>query len=117
MIGSLLRQVKLYLNPPKKGDVYLGDPLRFVIAKPMEYILHGLKDKTGKTLWEPLPSEDCYKITIENDSMPDYYICQSEVLCLSEAMSVMQWHKRTQPKRIGKELFNSMIINGTLGKG
>jgi hypothetical protein len=113
LVKTLFNKLWLYFYPPKKGDSFIGDPLRFVIARPVEYVLHGLKDKNGNTTWEPIPSFGCYILTIENDQMP-YYVCKSEVLCGND--SIKLWNERSQPKRFGKKMFKDMIATGVLKK-
>lgn len=111
-----LQKLKLYLNPPKEGDVYVGNPIFFVVNRPIEKILHGMKDKYGMSMWEVVPSDDAYKLTIESGSMPTYYKCKSEILVIDMSFSYKKWLVRTQSRRIGKSMFIDMILNGLIQK-
>jgi hypothetical protein len=118
MLKSLYNRIKLHFNPPKAGDTFYAHPAYFVICKPMEQILHGLKDKFGNSLYEPIPSNRCYRITIESDTMPDYYRCTAEVFCVQANAQFItnggKWMPRCQPKRIGKSFLKSLLIDGKL---
>jgi len=122
MIRKLFNRIKVFVNPPKTGGVYYGNPTRFVTAKPVEYVLHGLKDRHGKTILEPIPSNYGYRITIESDAMPTYYRCTAEVLCKSvdplyiTDNNMGQWMKRSQPRKILKSLFKDLLKSGILVK-
>ena len=116
MFIRLFRKISLLLNPPKKGDVYYGDPVWWIIHKPVEHILHGLKDKYGNNLYDPIPSGDCFRLTITNTSMESYYVLDSEVFCRSKNSNVSIWMKRTQPRRMGKETLEQFVLAGMLRK-
>lgn len=114
MIKRLIRKIKLHFDPPFKRDCYYTDPFGFIIGNALEQILHGMRTTNGDVLWEPVPSDRCYRLTIEMDSMP-YYRCTSEVLVTSVSNpSEKKWIKRVQPKRILKEKFHEMILDGRL---
>jgi hypothetical protein len=115
MIRKLFNTIKYHVNRPKKGDTFYGDPLLFVIGKPVEYVLYGLTDRTGKNIVEIVPSWDCYRVTVTNNSHPLYYVFQAEVLCATQ--DSFKWMVRNQPVRFTKENFKRMVINGTLTKG
>jgi hypothetical protein len=117
MVQRFFRKLHLYFKPPKKGDVFYGDPTHFVCQRPVEQILFGLKDKYGNSTWQPIPSFYCYKITIESDSMPSYYICKAQVMCKSQKFQLIEWQERCQPKRIDKYLFKTFVLDGLLKKG
>lgn len=114
----LFRKLKLYFKPPKAGDVYYGNPINFV-NKPLEKILHGLKDKSGDDLYVPIPNKECYRLIIESAEIL-FYRCISEVFCKSVVLDkygyndLGRWMKRTQSRRIGKDSFENMIIGGVL---
>lgn len=117
MIKELARKIELYFYPPYPGDVYYGDPFEFVIGKPMEQVLHKMRSVGGhEAFWEAVPSEHCVRLTIESDSMP-YYRCTSEILATNVAnQSEKKWLRRVQPRRILKEVFHQMIIDGRIEK-
>jgi hypothetical protein len=114
MIKKFYNKIKYSLNVPKVGNTYYGDPLLFVIGKPVEYVLYGLTDKNGNKLVEIVPSWDCYRITIRS-IQPLYYILDAEVFCATK--DNFKWMSRTQPVRFNKENFKQMVIGGTLTKG
>jgi hypothetical protein len=114
MFSRTIRKFKLFLRPPKKGDVFYGDPLWFVIHRPIEYILHGLKDKNGTTIHHPIPSKDCFCVVIEHCGNENY-IVGTEVFCDTKTNNnIGIWFKRSQPKRIAKEMFEELVLNGLL---
>lgn len=117
MLKKLINKINLWLNPPRPGSFYYGDPLYFVVGKPIEHVLHGLKDKNGEPIFYPIPSAGCYRLMIES-IFDDYYCCKSEVLCYSLNMDsgIGKWMKRTQTKRINKVIFNEFIVQGILSK-
>jgi hypothetical protein len=117
MLFRLYTKVKLWIRPPKSRDAYCANPKNFVIGKPIEQVLHGLKNKHGETIYFPMPSDDCYRLTIESDVMP-YYICMSEVFIHGKNWdnNFGLWMKRSQPKRIGKDYFKQLIVDGILRK-
>ena len=117
MIDRLIRRFKLWRNPPYKGDVYYGDPFDFIIGSPIEQRLHKMFDQSGNTrLWYPIPSDSTVRLTIEADSMP-YYRCTCEVLVTSVSdKNKHEWLKRVQPRRILKDRFHEMILDGRLKK-
>ena len=117
MIRRLIARYRLWRDPPYKGDVFYGDPFGFIIGSGVEQRLHRMYDPTGNTrLWEPIPSDGTYRLTIEMDSMP-YYRCTSEVLCTDvNDSSKKMWLKRVQPRRILKENLHHMILEGIIKK-
>jgi len=110
-----VKKALLLIKPPKKGDVYYGDAFEFVTARPVEKILHGMKDKHGDTLWIESMGHGTYKITIESSSMP-YYICKAEVLVQSKKGYDFTWLTRVQPRRIVKGVLTDMIADGRIDK-
>ena len=114
MIKKLFKTLKYRFSPPKKGNTYYGDPLLFVIGRPVEYVLYGLTDKTGKKLFEIVPSWDCYRITIKS-IQPNYYVFDAEIFCTTS--NGFKWISRSQPVRFNKENFKRMAIDGTFTKG
>lgn len=115
MIRRLIKKIKLRFYPPKSGDVYVGDPFFFFIGKNVEYILHGMRNKYGDPLWCTFPGSTTYRMTIESDAMP-YYRCTSEVLAYAKDGSTKRWMKRSQPRRIKKNTFINLILDGKLEK-
>lgn len=113
MILRLINRIKFHLNPPKKGDVYFGDPFDFVCGKLIEHVMHRTKSISGETIWQVIVSDGAYKLTIESDAMP-YYRCKAEVLCENVAGYGKEWLERVQPRRISKEVFKQMIIDGRI---
>lgn len=116
MIRSLVSRVKYFLNPPKKGDVYYGDPFDFIIGKLLEQCLHGMRTVSGDASWNPVPSDGTVKLTITLDCMP-YYVCKSEVLGENVNDHSKKWLERSQPRRICKKAFKQMILDERLEKG
>jgi hypothetical protein len=110
---------KLWMNPPKKGEVYHGDNFDFLIGKPMEQILHGLRDKNGNPIYNPAFGEGSYKVTILLDCMP-YYVLECDSLVYENSYSNnrndFRWVKRTQNRRIPKNHVIEMILDGRLKK-
>lgn len=115
MIRKLIKRIKLYLDPPKTGDVYYGDTFDFIVGNSIEYVLHGMRDREGDVLWCTIPGRAAYRLTIELDVMP-YYRCTSEVLAYSKDGSSKKWLTRSQPRRICKKKFVTMIVEGRLEK-
>lgn len=113
MLIRLARKFKLFLNPPKKGDTYYGDSLWFIVHRPVEYVLHGLKDKNGNNMYEPIPSKGAVRFLLEQCGNENY-ILGSEVLCRIESSQEWIWMKRTQPRRMRKEMFEEFVIAGML---
>lgn len=111
-------KVCLYFHSPRIGDIHFGNPKDFVIGRPIEYVLHGLKDRTGATMWHPIPTFGCFRLTIEKETPEkDGYVCRSEVLCDTErGLHLIDWHRRSQPKLINKSMFKGFILNSTLKK-
>jgi hypothetical protein len=122
MMTCLLRKINLFLDPPKKGDIYYGDPVWFIISRPTEFILHGLKDKYGNIMYDPVPSKGGVRFIIEHCGNLNF-ILGSEVLChlLNRNKPVMDindfvWKKRTQPRRMAREMFREFVLTGMLWK-
>jgi hypothetical protein len=115
MLKKLLTRIKLKIDPPRPGDVFFGDPFEFIFGSLIEYSLHGTRNLYGMVVWHPIPSNGCYRLTVESDSMP-YYRCTSEVLCTSYDGDERAWKKRSQPRRISKHVFHDMIVEGRLKK-
>lgn len=120
----MINKLKFCFNPPKVGNVYYSDPIYFVISKPIEHVLHALTNKYGNKIYHPVSSNFCYRLTVESDSLPSYYICKSEVFCkgvddngIVDFNNIGIWKERSQPKRIKKDFFKEMVLNGILVKG
>ena len=119
MVTRLVRKLKLFLNPPKKGHVFYGDPSWFVIARPVEHVLHGLKDSSGISVFTPVPSKGCFRFTIEHCGNLNY-IMGSEVFCSGKIAStgfynsIGIWKQRSQPRRMALEMFEELVLNGML---
>lgn len=114
MLARILRKFQLFLKPPKQGDVFYGDPLWFVLSQPVESVLHGLKDKYGTTVFNPVPSEGCFRFTVEQCGNSNY-IFGSEVFCKEKTdNNIGTWKKRTQPRRMNKEMFEELFFTGML---
>ena len=116
-LSAFFKRIALKIKPPKVGDVYYGDSLRFIIAKPVEEILHGLRDRNGNLIWQPIPSLDCYRLTITSQ-IGNHYTCDSEVLCrrVSDYPGMGEWMMRTQPKVISNHYFLTLITNDYIKK-
>src|ERR1700679_2266610 len=99
MFNRTIRKLKLFLNPPKKGDIFYGDPVWFILGRPTELVLYGLKDKYGANMYDPIPSKGCVKFAIEHCGNMNY-ILGSEVLCTIPSANERIWMKRTQPRRM-----------------
>ena len=116
---KLFRKIALFLRSPQKGDVYYGNSKDYVIGKPMEAVLHGLRDKEGNPTWIPVPSTHSYKLVIKISATIPYYVCDTEVFCMNaKSMTPVyfegNWMKRSQPRRIPKERLYQMIVDGLL---
>lgn len=122
MFKRLYRKFLLKAKPPKNHDVFYGDPLYFVISRPTEYVLHGLKDRNGRTLLEPIPSFGCLRLTIIMTT-EDYYVCNTEVFCKAVndlyimSNNIGEWMERSQTRKMSKIMFDQMIVDGFLKKG
>jgi hypothetical protein len=116
MLKRLITKIKLSIKPPKKGEVYAGDPIFFLVGRNVEDVLFGLRNKYGERMWSPIPSFGCFKLVITNDSLKDYYICEAHALCEDVLFREREWKVRSQPRRINKYLFNHMILQGLLKK-
>ena len=117
MILRVLRKLKFNLSPPKPGDVYYGDCVYFVVGSPVEHVLHQLKDKYGNSIWNPVPSSDCYRLTVVEINS-SHYNCLSEVFCrgTEQNNNIGNWKKRTQSRRFPRSYFKELVGNGLLKK-
>jgi hypothetical protein len=118
MIARLARKVGLLFSPPKEGDVYMGSAFYFLTGRPMEQVLHGLRDMSGEAEFAYWESNENYRLTIDSAAMP-YYILTSEVLVrkISEGSSAkLVWRKRCQPRRVPKDTFHEWIKTHMLVK-
>jgi len=109
------KRIKLYFNPPKKGDVYNGDSTFFIGSKYLEAVAHRLVDIEGNHIWDRIPGSDTYKLTIESDVMP-YYICKAQCLARGHGGYNYSWRDRSQVRRINKWIFVELILDGTIVK-
>jgi hypothetical protein len=109
MFRRLYLKLCLWLNPPKTGDVFYGDPAWFFLYKPVEYVLHGLKDSYGNKMYNPVPSKGCVRFTIEHCGNLNY-ILGSEVLCRDKVGNSSVWMKRTQPRRMSLGMFKELVL-------
>jgi hypothetical protein len=116
MIRRLIRRIKIPFDPPKVGDIYYGDPFDFICGSPFEHVLHRTKSIYGDPIWNVVASDGCYRLTIESESMP-YYRCKAEVLCENVHGYGKEWLERVQPRRISKDRFREMIIDGRIKRG
>ena len=105
--------------PPKAGIAYHGNPKNFILGSSIEGVMHGLTDVYGNPIWEPIPGDDCYRVTIDSTIMP-YLILRSEVLCKpagkAATISEAKWITRCQLKRFTKKKFKELVISGILKK-
>jgi hypothetical protein len=109
-----IRKIILFFRPIKKGEIFYGDPERWVTHRPIEMVLHGLKDKYGTTIYHPVPSEGCFVFTV-SDVNSQIYVLNSEVFCYGgEEDKSGIWKKRTQPRKMSKKDFEEIILNGIL---
>lgn len=106
-----LTKVKLFLRSPKNGDIYYGDAKDFALGRSLEKALHGVKDKSGDDIWAIIPGQDTYRLIMESTAMPTYYRLEAEVLAFS-MYDPMTWLKRRVPRRIDKNRFHEMILEG-----
>lgn len=113
MLKRFIRKLSLFVNPPKEGDIYFGDPIWFIISRPIELILHNLKDKFGTNLYDPIPSKGCFKLTVIYCGDKNY-ILESKVLCSNKFTDTKMWMQRTQQRRMTKEMFEELIFDGML---
>lgn len=113
MFTRLSRKLKLFLDPPKKGHTFYGDPAWFVLGRPTEYVLYGLKDRSGNNMYEVIPSKGCVKFVVEQVGKHNY-ILGSEVLCVIPSNYERVWMKRSQPRRMGKVMFDELFLSGML---
>lgn len=115
MINQLVSRIRLFFYPPKKGDVFYGNSFDFIVGKPWEYILHGMRDIHGESVWLAIPGDETYILTIESDVMP-YYICQAQVLASNPEGDDKVWLPRHNERRIWKKDFKKAIIENNLKK-
>lgn len=114
MLTRLVRKISLFVNPPKQGHTFYGDPVWFVLSRPVEHVLHNLKDKFGNTIYTPIPSNGCFRFVVEFCGNENY-ILASEVFCKEKSLdSLGTWMKRTQPRRMSKLMFDEMFVMGML---
>lgn len=113
MVIRFIRKIALFLKPVKVGDTFYGDPVWWVLPRPIEMVLHGLKDVNGDTLYRPTPSEGCYRLTIEKD-YDSYYTLRSEVLCRAGSTWASIWKERSQPRRMPRLILEQYILAGLL---
>lgn len=107
-------KARLFFNPPKKGDVFLGD-CRHFMRDYLERILHDTRDWQGNVTAEHWHGENTYRLTVESTAMP-YYILKAEVLTWIPKNPYYEWKKRSQPRRIDKARFRDLIVSGTVRK-
>lgn len=113
MIRRLVLKLSLFFKPLKVGDELFGDTVWWVIPRPIEMVLHGLKDLHGATIYEPIPSKGCYKLTTEQD-LGGHYILSSEVLCRTSYDHIGVWKKRSQPRKMARSQLEEYVLNGLL---
>jgi hypothetical protein len=114
-VFSFLLKIKLFFNPPQKGDIFYGNPKYFIVGKPIEQVLHSMKDISGDSIWYSIPSDGCYKVKVCEKNFY-HYIVECEVLSLNKITGKKNWLKRTQNKRISKESLTYLIGQGFLKK-
>ncbi len=115
MIRKLIQRFLLWRNPPKTDDVYWTDSFTYLAGRPMEHVLHGLRDKNGNARAEPVHGPCTYRMTIRSDSM-SYYVVQCEVLAANRSTHEKLWAFRVQPRRIDKKIFVQMILDKEIKK-
>src|SRR5580700_9597237 len=114
MIRRMILKFSLFFKPFKIGDEFFGDPTWWVIPRPIELVLHGLKDRQGLTIYDPIPSDGCFKLTIEKE-MEGYYVLSSEVFCTHKTINnIGTWMKRSQPRKLGRLQLEEYFLNGLL---
>ena len=114
MFARVIRKFKLFLNPVKKGDTFYGDPVWFILFRPTEMVLHNLKDRNGVTMFNPIPSRGCFRFVVEQCGNENL-ILGSQVFCKEKTdNNIGTWMKRTQPRRMGKEIFEELFLAGML---
>ena len=112
-LSGFLKHIILFFYPPKKGEVYFGNPADFGLNGTLEKIFHGLKDSKGTVYYKPVFSDNSYKLEIISDSMP-YYICRASILAVCEEK--LDWNKRSNDRRIFKSRFKALIADGLLNR-
>ncbi len=113
MLKRFLRRLSFAFNPPQPGDNFLGRSQDFVSGR-VEGILHGLTHTSGDTKLFHFNGLDTYKLTIVSTIMP-YYICESAVLTKPiEPTDYFLWSTRIQKRRMSKQKFKQMFIEGNL---
>lgn len=114
MIRKLIRRIKLFVQPVELQQVYLGDVGDFDF-KAMEQALHGLRDLSGNLKHHHWVGPETYRITIE-EVLGTYYRCKSEVLTRDVNDGKFVWKSRTNVRRIDRNHFRYMIVEGKLKK-
>ncbi len=112
-----IRRFRLNRIKVDEGDVYYGDPFDWIIGSHVEQAMCRMRDPSGyNRLWDPIPSFGTVRLTVDSDSMP-YYRCTMEVLASKvNDPQTMDWLRRADPKRISKDKFKEMILEGKLKK-
>ncbi len=113
MIKRLLKRLYLRFNPPKKNDIFWADSFDLMAGRLTELVLHGLMNKNGEAVWEPIYGKDTCRMKIVSDSMP-YYVIQCEILAFRRDWDKKDWFFRSQPRRIDKDTFVKMVANGSV---
>jgi hypothetical protein len=111
----MLRAIRLYFCRPKPGDVYLGDAFDFMAGKIIEQVMHGMRDREGNELYTRVDGPGTYKFLLASDSMP-YYRLDCQVLVKDNHTSKFEWKSRIQPRRIKKDVFKELIVEGKVKK-
>jgi hypothetical protein len=116
MIRKFLDRWKIKKNLPKTDDVFWADTFDFVRGKFLEKARHGLYNENGDLIFEPIYGPQTYRLKIRSAGMP-YYIIQCELLAYdTRDVNTKCWFNRTSPRRILKEEFHSMILDGRVKK-
>lgn len=114
MIFGLVKKIRLLLmRRPRKGDVYEGDAFDFLAGNYIEPILHGMRDKYGNISAVRADGPGSYKFLVSSTAMP-YYILHCSILVIDCKTSKFEWKTRCQPRRVKKETFHEMILDGRL---
>lgn len=112
-LRKFLRTASITINPPKKGDQFLGQSQDFVMGS-VERSLHRLNDLSGAAKLFHFSGLDTYKLTVTNTQMP-YYICEAAVLTKPiQPTDYFEWSPRVQVRRMSKEKFKSMFVEGKI---
>ncbi|MCX9024634.1 MAG: hypothetical protein OIN85_00895 [Candidatus Methanoperedens sp.] len=115
MPRKLWYAIKFLFSPPKEGDVYSGDAFDFVVGKPIESVLHGMRDQYGNPTHDVIPGNNTYKIKIVK-IFETYYSCKMQALVEDRITHQKAWLLRSQDRKISKELLKHWALEGRIFK-